>query len=71
MVRNQTDTAAELGFKPCPSFLSHPGRQRVLRRHRRRAFNREGGKVFSETAFGFVRLPSARLSALPEVPAKP
>jgi hypothetical protein len=31
----------------CPCFLSHPGHQRILRRRRRRAFHREGGKVFS------------------------
>ena len=31
----------------CPSFLSHPGHQRIFRRWRRRVFHRVGGKVFS------------------------
>ena len=31
----------------CPSFLSHPGHQRIFRRRRRRVFHREGGKGFS------------------------
>ena len=35
------------GFAGCPSYLSHPCHQRILRRGWRRAFNREGGKVFS------------------------
>jgi len=31
----------------CPSFLSHLGHQRILRRRRRSAIHREGDKVFS------------------------
>ncbi len=31
----------------CPSFLLHPGYQRILRRRQRCAFYRERGKVFS------------------------
>ncbi len=51
-------------------FISS-GHQRILRRRRRRSFRREGGKMFPETAFGFVFLPSVRLWVRQEVLPSP
>ena len=42
---------------PCPSYLSHPGHQRILRRRWRRAFQHQGGKVFSENGV-WICLPA-------------
>jgi hypothetical protein len=47
-------------------FISS-GHQRILRRRWRRSFRREGGKMFPETAFGFVFRPSVRLWVRQEV----
>jgi hypothetical protein len=51
-------------------FISS-GHQRIRRRRLRRSFRREGGKMFPETAFKFVFLPSVRLWVRQEVLPSP
>ncbi len=53
----------------CPSSLSRPCQQRKYRRRQRRDFHREEARCFSETAFGFLCLPSANFLARQAVPA--
>ncbi len=56
---------------PCPSFLLHPGHQRILRRRRRCAFHREGGMVFSGNG-ARIRLPAVgKVLGAAEVLARP
>ena len=44
-----------------PSFLSHPGHERILRRRRRRVFHREGGKGFFGNGV-WIRLPAVGMA---------
>ena len=53
---DQMQALAEI-VETCPSFLSYPGHERILRRRRRRVFHREGGKGFFGNGV-WIRLPA-------------